>query len=284
MRRWCWRPCRHSAHNNQAARSYHQQKTEKATADAAAQTPAQIELLETHIRFEADGSSRKEVHARVRINTELGTRQFARLSFDYNRALETVEVPLARITHASGGTADILPSAVSDQANPAVADANVYEDIRRKTVRILGFSRPTLWSIASSPYRRLRCPRIFICFTLLQKTPSLREEKFELDIPAAREVQLKVNPWTPPTAETKSGDGADARIIRRWEYRWASADAKTLDSAKQSVSTEPDVALTTFTSWKQLSARLAEKFASADQISAEIIAKSVELTKGFSRA
>ena len=81
--------------------------TAKTPAEAVSQTPAQIELLETHIRFEADGSSRKEVHARVRINTELGTRQFARLSFDYNRAFETVEIPLARITHASGGTADI---------------------------------------------------------------------------------------------------------------------------------------------------------------------------------
>src|SRR6202171_3194547 len=64
------------------------QKIDEKPATTAAQTPAQIELLETHIRFEADGASRKEVHARVRINTELGTRQFARLSFDYNRAFE----------------------------------------------------------------------------------------------------------------------------------------------------------------------------------------------------
>src|ERR1700730_16599813 len=124
----------------QSDQSPHQKNNEKPA--TAAQTPAQIELLETHIRFEADGASRKEVHARVRIDTELGTRQFARLSFDYNRAFETVEIPLARITHAGGGTADILPSAVTDQPNPVVVNATDYQNIRRKSVRILGL-QPT---------------------------------------------------------------------------------------------------------------------------------------------
>jgi hypothetical protein len=258
------------------------QKTEKSAADAAAQTPAQIELLETQIRFEADGSSRKEVHARVRINTELGTRQFARLSFDYNRAFETVEIPLARITHASGGTADILPSAVSDQANPAVADASAYADVRRKTVRILGL-QPT----DALEYRVITATKAplapdFYFFHTFAKDAIVTDEKFELDLPATHAVQLRINPVTPPSAETKSGDEPNTRIVRRWEYRWASRDAKTMDPAKQTASAEPDVALTTFTSWNQLSARLAEQFASGDQIAPEVAAKSADLTNGLS--
>jgi len=258
------------------------QNAGKSAAEAAAQTPAQIELLETHIRFEADGSSRKEVHTRVRINTELGTRQFARLSFDYNRAFETVEIPLARITHASGGTADILPSAVSDQVNPAVADATAYQDVRRKTVRILGL-QPT----DQLEYRVITTAKAplapdFHLFHTFAKDAIVTEEKFELDLPASRPVQLCVNPFTAPKEESRSGEAADARIIRRWEYRWASPDSKAADAAKQSLSTEPDVALTTFTSWKQLSARLAEKFESTDQIAPDLIANSADLTKGLS--
>src|SRR5436305_14112423 len=76
--------------------------------------PAQIELLETRVRFEANGDSRKEVHTRVRIKNELGVRQFARLTFDYNRSFQQIEFPLVRVTHSGGGTADILPSAISD--------------------------------------------------------------------------------------------------------------------------------------------------------------------------
>src|SRR5256885_16711903 len=55
--------------------------------------PAQIELLETRVRFEDNGDSRKEVHARVHINNELGVPQFAHLNFDYNRGFQQIEIP-----------------------------------------------------------------------------------------------------------------------------------------------------------------------------------------------
>jgi hypothetical protein len=99
---------------------------------------AQFELLETSYRFEMNGDSRKEVHARVRINSELGVRQFARLNFDYNRSFQSMEIPLVHITHASRGTADILPSAITDNPNPAVEKFPAYQDVRVKSVRILG--------------------------------------------------------------------------------------------------------------------------------------------------
>ncbi|MGA2431415.1 MAG: DUF3857 domain-containing protein, partial [Candidatus Acidiferrum sp.] len=113
--------------------------TEKPEAKPATpEAPAQIELLETRIRFEANGTCRKEVHVRVHINSELGVRQFSRLTFDFNRSYEQIEIPLVHITHASGGSADILPSAVTDQPNSAVAGAPAYQDVRVKSVRILG--------------------------------------------------------------------------------------------------------------------------------------------------
>jgi Domain of Unknown Function with PDB structure (DUF3857)/Transglutaminase-like superfamily len=252
----------------------------KSAAETVSQTPAQIELLETHIRFEADGSSRKEVHARVRINTELGTRQFARLSFDYNRAFEAVEIPLARITHASGGTADILPSAVSEQPNPAVVDAAAYQDIRRKTVRILGL-QPTdklEYRVITTTTQAPLGPDFYL-FHTFAKDAIVTEEKFELDLPVARAVQLRVNPETPASYEGKSGGGAGERMIRRWEYRWASPDSKTPAAAKQNTAGEPDMTLTTFTSWYQLSTRLAERFEATENIAAEVISKSSDLTK-----
>src|SRR5882672_8950398 len=99
---------------------------------------AQIELLETKYRFETNGDSRKEVHTRVRINNELGVRQFARLNFDFNRSFQAVEIPMVRITHPNGGTADILPGAIADNPNPAVVNPPAYQDVRIKSVRILG--------------------------------------------------------------------------------------------------------------------------------------------------
>src|SRR5260370_9148171 len=75
--------------------------------------PAQIELLETRVRFESNGDSRKEVHTRVHVNNELGAPQFAPLSFDYNRSFQQTEFPLVRITHPRRRTLHILPSPVA---------------------------------------------------------------------------------------------------------------------------------------------------------------------------
>jgi hypothetical protein len=257
----------------------HQKNDEKPA--TAAQTPAQIELLETHIRFEAGGTSRKEVHARVRINTELGTRQFARLNFDYNRAFETVEIPLARITHAGGGTADILPSAVADQPNPAVTDASAYHDIRRKTVRILGLQPSDILEYRVVTTTHAPLAPDFYLFHTFAKDAIVTQEQFELDLPSSRAVQLRVNPATAASYEGKTGEGSESRMIRRWEYRWNSSEGKAKSSPD--VSAEPDVALTTFTSWKQLSARLAEKFEATENIAPEVIAKSNDLTKSVEK-
>jgi Domain of Unknown Function with PDB structure (DUF3857)/Transglutaminase-like superfamily len=253
------------------------QSTDQKPASGAPQTPAQIELLETHIRFETDGSSRKEVHARVRINTELGTRQFARLNFDYNRAFETVEIPLARITHSNGGTADILPSAVTDQPNPVVADAAAYQDIRRKTVRILGLQPTDILEYRVVTTAHAALAPDFYLFHTFAKDAIVTQEQFELELPSSRAVQLRVNPATAPSYEGKTAEGQESRVIRRWEYRWSSPEGKA--KSFQDISTEPDVALTTFTSWKQLSARLAEKFEATENIAPAVLAKSSDLTK-----
>jgi transglutaminase-like putative cysteine protease len=253
---------------------------EKSAAKAPAQTPAQIELLETHIRFNADGSSRKEVHAKVHINTELGTRQFARLNFDYHRAFETVEVPLARVTHASGGTEDILPSSITDQPNPAVVDAPAYQDVRRKTVRILGL-QPTdelEYRVITTTAHAPLAPDFYFFHTFARDAIVAREQ-FELDLPASSAARLHVNAGTPAKSEEKVGEGAESHLVRKWEYQWASTKDHAGDAIQPATSAEPDIALTTFTSWNQLSAKLAEKFAPGENLAPEIIAKSTDLTK-----
>src|SRR5207249_5338854 len=114
------------------------QHAEKTDRSEKASNPAQIELLETKVRFETNGDSHKEVHTLVKIHSELGVRQFAQLNFDFNRSFESVEIPMVHVTHASGGTADILPSAVMDRPNPAVVNFPAYQNVRVKSVRILG--------------------------------------------------------------------------------------------------------------------------------------------------
>lgn len=243
----------------------------------APKTPAQIELLETRIHFEPDGSSRKEVHARVHINSELGARQFGRLNFDYHRVFEQIEIPLVRLTHSSGGTADILPKAISDQPNPAVVDAPAYHDVRRKTVRILGLAPGDAleYRVITTVLHAPLAPDFYLSHSFSQGGV-VTDEFFELDLPASRQIQLYVNPASLATTVEKLGQGDSARNIYRWRRN---ASAANSSPAHDSESADSDVVLTTFASWQQLVTRLAKFFTLNNPVAPEIVAKASALLR-----
>ncbi|PYU07506.1 MAG: hypothetical protein DMG33_04745, partial [Acidobacteria bacterium] len=169
---------------------------------SSAESSAQIELLETHVRFEANGDSRKEVHTRAHINNELGVREFGRLTFDYNRGFEQIEIPFLRITHAGGGTADILPSAITDEPNPAVVNAPAYQNVRRKAVRILGLqpSDTLEYRVVTTVSHHPLAPDFWLAHSF-DRSGVVSQEIFELDLPALPQVQIRINSNTPADSE-----------------------------------------------------------------------------------
>src|SRR5437899_2083156 len=198
-----------------------QEPSEKPTAKPSSppeksENPYQIELLETRYRFEANGDSRKEVHTRVHINNEFGVRQFARVNFDFNRSFQSIEIPLVHITHPSGGTADILPSATTDNPNPAVVNAPAYQDVRIKSVRILGLEPgDTLeYRIMTTTTHHPLAPDFWLDHSF-DRSGIVSQEIFELDFPASPKTQLNVNPETLANSTEKSGEGDAARILYR---------------------------------------------------------------------
>jgi Domain of Unknown Function with PDB structure (DUF3857) len=220
----------------------------KASTPTEPQNPAQIELLESRIRFETDGSSRKEVHTRVHINSELGVRQFARLNFDYNRSFESVEIPLVHITHPSGGTADILPRAITDNPNPAVINAPAYQDVCVKSVRILGLQPgDTLeYRVITTVSHHPLAPDFWLDHSF-DRTGVVSHEIFELDLPTPR-LRIRIRPEAPAPIAKKSGEGDSARALYSWDV-----ELKSRKESKNQTSSQPDVALTTFSSWARLS-------------------------------
>ena len=244
----------------QASQRPSEKPAQTASTPAEPQNPAQFELLETKYRFEVNGDSRKEVHALVHLNSELGVRQFARLNFDYNRSFQSVDIPLVHITHPTGGTADILPSAITDNPNPAVLNAPAYQDVRVKSVRILGLDPgDTLeYRVITTTTHHPLAPDFWLDHSF-DHTGIVSQEIFEFDLPASRQVQIHINPTTPATSNEKSGDGDSARNIYRWERK--SSSPPTQDSAGDAASetpASPDVALSTFGHWRTLSMRLAD--------------------------
>ena len=227
------------------------------TSEKQPELPARIELLETHVRFEANGDSRKEVHTRVHINNELGARQFARLTFDYNRSFQQIEFPLVRITHEGGGTVDILPGAIADQPNPAVVNAPAYQDVRVKSVRVLGLAPGDIleYRVVTTTSHHPLAPDFWLDHTF-DRSGITAHEIFEIDLPPGRGVSIRINPATPSESAKEPVSGADGRRGYRWDRSAAPARRQTIAADNRVESAGPDIALTTFPSWNALSQRL----------------------------
>jgi hypothetical protein len=243
--------------------------TEKAPKEKAAgperaaskpELPFQIQLLETHIRFESNADSRKEVHTIVKINNVLGAHEFARLSFDYNRAFQQVEIPLVRISHANGGTSELLPSAVVDAPNPAVEKFPAYQDVRVKSVRILGLAEGDTieYRVNTTTTKHPLAPDFWLEHTF-DRSGQVVEEIYDLDLPTSRHGDVRINPATPSTKIDGNNEETSSRSIYRWERKYVPA---TISGPPPDVTPDssavPDIVLSTFHHWRFLSVRLAD--------------------------
>jgi Domain of Unknown Function with PDB structure (DUF3857) len=226
--------------------------------------PFQIELLETHIRFETNGDSRKEVHTIVKIINILGVRQFGRLSFEYNRAFQQVEIPVVRVSHANGGTSEVLPSAVTDAVNPAVEAFPAFQDVRVKAVRILGLQEGDTveYRVITTTAKYPLAPDFWLEHTF-DRSGQVLQQIYELDLPghvqsssreASKNVVYAGVPWTD---YRNTGEAAGERSILEWKI---AADRKLEPQATKDGATVPDVMVNT----------LAEPFGLATRIAAHI--------------
>jgi hypothetical protein len=235
-------------------------KTAAPKSEEKAALPFQIQLLETHIRFEANGDSRKEVHTIVKINDLGGARQFSRLGFDYNRAFQQVEIPLVKISHANGGTSEILPGAITDAPNPVVQEFPAYHDVRVKSVRLLGLQDGDTieYRVVTTTTKHPLAPNFWLEHTF-DRSGQVLEEHYEIDLPSERHPEMRINHAAPPKAEEEDDS---SRATPRKLYRWVrtfsatSGDSSVAESPPNSQVT-PDVSLSTL-SWEYLSIRLDE--------------------------
>lgn len=285
------------------------EKTDKSEkASEKAENPAQIELLETKVRFEANGDSRKEVHALVKIHSELGVRQFAQLNFDFNRSFESVEIPMVHITHASGGTSDILPSAVTDRPNPAVVNAPAYQDVRVKSVRILGLQPgDTLeYRVIRTVSHHPLAPDFWLDHTF-DRTGVVSKEVFEIDLPsslapspddrrldnkpipqqddafrvlAPGKAEMLVSPDTPVTSERRVREGSGERTV----FTWLPPFPRVTLTSEELPRPSQDVQLALSRTWAYISVNLYGRLMQKEPPSAEIMELTKRLTAGASTA
>src|SRR5260370_13046351 len=169
-------------------------------------------------------------------------------------------MPVVQLPRPSGGTVDILPSAITHNPNSAVVNAPAYQDVRVKSVRILGLAPGDLleYRIITTTTHHPLAPDFWLDHSF-DRTGIVSQELFEIDLPASPKIQMHVNPDTPANSTEKSGEGDATRTLYRWQRSATGAqETASSESMKNSDEREPTIIASTFGILTTLSVRLAE--------------------------
>jgi tetratricopeptide (TPR) repeat protein len=209
-----------------------------------------IEQSKSRVVFEDDGTGRREMYVRVKVQSEAGVQHWGQLVLGYNAATERIELQFVRVRKADGALVTAPPESVQDLTSPVQRDAPVYTDFRQKHVTVPSL-RPgeTLeFSAITTVHTPLAAGHFWTEYSF-QKAGIILDEQLEIDVPAARTVTLKTQPGIDPIRSQ-----SDGRALYRWTSSHLAAE-KDDDKDDDEESEEPrraDVRLTTFQSWDEV--------------------------------
>ena len=246
-----------------------------------------IEQMHSNYHFEADGTGRREVKARIRVQSEAGVQQWGQLQFGYNSANERVEIPYVRVVKEDGSVVKAGEDAVQDLSAPVAREAPVYTDYRQKHITVPGL-RPgeaLEYDMVTVIHTPLAAGQFWTEYEF-DKNSIVLDETLDLDVPAGRPLKLKNKAGMDPKITEANG---------RRLYHWASSHLEREDDdankdkekkdkkkkKKRSDDERPDIQLTTFESWEQIGRWYASMEKDRRMPSPEVRAKAEALTKGL---
>ena len=234
------------------------------------------------MRFENDGTGRRETYMRVKAQSEAGVEQWGQVVLGYNAATERLDIPFVRVKKADGTVVETPSQSVQDLSSPVQRVAPVYTDFRQKHVTVQSF-RPgdTLEvSMVTTIHTPLAAGQFWTEYGFNDEAIVL-DEQLDIDVPAARRLTLKLRPGFDPSIKE-----ADGRRVYHWTHAHAVREQDSADKDKKpdtKPSDEPErapIRLTTFTDWNEVGRWFAGLEQSARKPTPEIREKARELTAG----
>src|SRR5262249_48314614 len=183
---------------------------------------------------------------------------------------QQLEIPQVRITHANGGTSEVLPSAISDTPNPAVENYPAYQDVRVKSMRLLGLQEGDTveYRVITTTARHPLAPDFWLEHSF-DHSGQVLEEVYELDLPTSRAATLWTSEDSQWFEEKKSGQDTESRTLYLWKHSVSPNEEKKPEKVTARSSphrslasflTEGDLAVTTFANWPKFLVALQKFF------------------------
>ncbi len=235
-----------------------------------------IERFATHIVAENDGTATRDLTAQIKVLADAGVKAFAVLNFIYTSANEAVEIDYVRVRKPDGALVKTPDYNIQDMPGEVTRTAPLYSDIHEKHVAVKGLGIGDELEYAVR-FRVIK-PEVegqFWYEYSFTKSAIAKDEELEISLPAEKSVKV-VSPGYRPEVKTE-----DARRIYRWTRQNLTVKEKDPDEPPRRVPPNPDVQLTTFTSWEDVGRWYGELQKEPLTVTPAIQAKAEELTKGL---
>lgn len=257
---------------------------EKEKAPDYSQEALVIEQLKTFYRFEKDGTGRREMSFRVRVQSDAALERLGQLVFAYSSANENLDIDFVRVKKPDGTAITASAADIQDLTAPVAREAPVYTDLRQKHVTVRGL-RPgdvleyhLVWQVHT--------PLAQNHFWLAEDFSNpesliVLDEQVEVNVPAESKVKLKTAAGLDPAIKEQDG-----RRIYNWKYvnlKRVEKDEKAEAAKKKDDDDEPkppQIQMTTFQSWDQVGQWYAELEKDRIVPDDKIRAKTDELVRG----
>ncbi len=237
-----------------------------------------VESQRTVYRFENDGTGRKTVSARIRVQTEAGVELLGQLIFGYSSANESVQIPYVRVIKADGRVVTAPASAVQDLTAPVAREAPVYTDFHQKHVTVPGLRPGEIleYQVVTTIDQPLAPNEFWMEHRFFDAGIAL-DDQLEVNIPRNRTVKLKVR----NDHQAQVQDEGDRRIYRWFASHKRREEDDTAKKKNRRVRPDPpDVQMTTFASWEAVGRWYAALERDRRAPTPELRARAAELLKG----
>lgn len=175
------------------------------------QPPVTIISDTDQYRVNPDYSYQETETRTIRINSQVGVKQFSQIPLSYNPDLEQIEVVKAYTTKPDGRQIPVEKAAILDRQSAASADAPMFNSDRVKTVIFPDTAVGDSLTIEIKKDGKPLFPNSFSVSSLLPPVYTIEHAEIQIDMPATLNLYTDAPGMTSHPQETK-GD----RKIWRW--------------------------------------------------------------------
>lgn len=241
-----------------------------------------IEQFSRKEAYEDDGTSLRQDTARVHVQSEAGVQRYGLLTFSYQKATGNFEIKYLRVRKPDGTVVETPPENVQDMAAQITREAPLYSDLYEKHVAVkgLGVGDTLEFQTEERTIKPLVPGQFWTGYNFTDDSIVL-DETFEVRVPGKRTVKVKsakVQPVIKEEGTYRVYTWHSSNLHRKEDSDKREATKRTWQLARGRLP-QPDVQLSSFTSWQQVGDWYGGLQAERVKPTPEVAAKAAELTK-----